>query len=153
MTDLPRRHVLGFLLAGGALAACKQGDGSQGALSRQRLIAPAAVAAKLARGEKPVIFYVGPNALYRRGHLPGAKNLGEAGSDTGIAALRTELEKLPAGTEAIVYCGCCAVAVCPNVRPADAVLAKSGRTNVWLLDLPTNLQTDWTDAGHPVEKG
>ena len=98
-------------------------------------------------------FYIGPAVLFRRGRLPGAKNLGEAGESSGIAALRAELARLPRDIEVVVYCGCCAVRVCPNVRPADAALATIGRPGAWLLDLPTNLRTDWTDAGYPTETG
>ena len=153
---LPRRQMLGLLASAGAVGACSRGSsGPQGQapLAREHLIAPALVADKLAKGEPLAILYVGPDTLFRRGRLPGARNIGEAGENDGVAALRAELDRTPLDTEVVLYCGCCAVRVCPNVRPADAVIAKSGRRNVWLLDLPTNLRTDWTDRGFPLEKG
>lgn len=49
--------------------------------------------------------------------------------------------------------GCCPETRCPNVRPANTELRKLGFSRVRVLDLPTTLKDDWSDRGHPVEKG
>jgi hypothetical protein len=49
-----------------------------------------------------------------------------------------------------VYCGCCPYKNCPNARPAIALLKSMKFTNYHLLDLPTNIRTDWIARGYPV---
>jgi thiosulfate/3-mercaptopyruvate sulfurtransferase len=40
---------------------------------------------------------------------------------------------------------------CPNIRPAFSALKSAGFQNVRVLELRTNLRTDWTAKGYPVE--
>jgi hypothetical protein len=100
---------------------------------------------------KIAVLYVGPDMLFDLGHVPGARNVGAAGSEEGMRALSAELAKVPVDTEIVLYCGCCPVRDCPNVRPASAALRKLGRANAYVLDLPTKFATDWIDKGYPVE--
>jgi hypothetical protein len=146
-----------FLLGSLAFAAlgCERngGAGTGGDDTIGPLLATSALASRLeeVKSGKLAIFYVGPEALFARGHLPGAKNLGEISSDGGREALRKALAALPEGTEAVVYCGCCPVRSCPNVRPASAEVRASKR-KAYVLDLPTRFTTDWADKGLAVEK-
>jgi hypothetical protein len=116
---------------------------------------PAKLAARIADVERGdvVVFYVGPEALFAKGRVPGAKKLGEAGTAAGKSAIAETLAKIPPATEIVLYCGCCPVKSCPNVRPASAVLRSLGRQNAYVLDLPTRFATDWADKGYPVERG
>jgi len=50
----------------------------------------------------------------------------------------------------VIYCGCCPFTKCPNIRPAFQQLKKMGFTNVKVLDLPVNLQTNWIAIGYPL---
>jgi len=52
----------------------------------------------------------------------------------------------------VIYCGCCPFEHCPNVRPAFQLLNEMKFTNQKLLNLSTNLKTDWIDKGYPVAK-
>jgi hypothetical protein len=52
-----------------------------------------------------------------------------------------------------VYCGCCPLEHCPNLRPAFEALRAMGFTHLRALLLPTNFYTDWVKPGYPVEKG
>lgn len=99
-----------------------------------------------------VVFYVGPDSLYGHGHVPGAKKLGPVESSAGRRALNEALAGVPAETEIVVYCGCCPVRSCPNVRPASAAIRALGRKNAHVLDLPTRFATDWAEKGYPVER-
>ena len=118
------------------------------------LLAPAALAARLddVKSGKTVVLYVGPDALFGRGHVPGARNVGEAGDADGRRALAAALAEVPKEAEIVLYCGCCPVRSCPNVRPASAALRELGRANTRVLDLPTRFATDWADKGYAVEK-
>jgi hypothetical protein len=117
------------------------------------LLPPSSLAARLdeVKAGKIAVLYVGPDMLFDLGHVPGARNVGAAGSDEGMRALSAALAKIPAQTEIALYCGCCPVSDCPNVGPASAALRKLGRANAHVLDLPTKFATDWIDKGYPVE--
>lgn len=117
-------------------------------------IAPADLAARLdeVSAGKLAVFYVGPDALFARGHVPGAKNVGEVSTPAGKRALEAAMKALPADTSVVLYCGCCPYKNCPNVRPASEIIRASGRKNASVLDLPTRFSTDWSDKGLPVDK-
>jgi thiosulfate/3-mercaptopyruvate sulfurtransferase len=104
-------------------------------------------------GKLPAIFMVGPRVLYNGNHIKGAVFAGPAGTDPGIALLKEQTAHLPNDAEILIYCGCCPMDRCPNIRPAFAALRDAGFKNVKILEIPTNLKTDWTDKGYPVEKG
>jgi thiosulfate/3-mercaptopyruvate sulfurtransferase len=154
MSSLPRRDFLSGLTSVMLAASCRsKRDGAEDEAIGP-LIAPSALAARMddIKGGKIAVFYVGPEALFDRGHVPGAHKIGEAGSDEGRRALSEALAKVPADTEIVLYCGCCPTRNCPNVRPASAALRALGRPNARVLDLPTRFATDWTDHGYPVER-
>ena len=119
------------------------------------LFAPADLAARMAdvTAGKIVVLYVGPDMLFAKGHVPGARKIGEASSEDGKQALDLALASAAADAEIVLYCGCCPVKSCPNVRPASAALRARGRARSWVLDLPTRFATDWADKGYPVERG
>jgi hypothetical protein len=51
-----------------------------------------------------------------------------------------------------VYCGCCPLDRCPNLRPAFTALHDMGFTHLRVLLIPTNFYTDWVKPGFPFEK-
>ncbi len=142
-------------LAGGlslALFGCRsKGDGEE---TIGPLLAPGALAARIdeIKAGKIAVLYVGPDALFGRGHVPGARQIAPVDSEAGRRALAEALARVPAETEIVLYCGCCPVRSCPNVRPASAALRALGRANARVLDLPTRFATDWADKGYPVER-
>ncbi len=155
MTLLPRRELLVGLVTGLVVAGCRsKGDAALADEPIGPLLAPAALAARLGevKAGKIAVLYVGPDELFGRGHVPGARKVAPLDSDDGRKALADALAKVPAETEIVLYCGCCPVKSCPNVRPASAALRALGRPNARVLDLPTRFATDWTDKGHPVER-
>jgi hypothetical protein len=143
------------------LAACKAAAGSSGS-SRDSVPWPASrvvTSTELAKAvggapaTRPRVIHVGPERLFHSAHVPGAVHAGEGGDDDGLAAFAAMLGPLPRDADVVVYCGCCPYANCPNVRPAYAKMVALGFTRGRVLDLPTNLKTDWTDLGFPVERG
>ena len=82
--------------------------------------------------------------------IKGAKHIGAAGKKENLKTLKTMVATLPKNTGIVIYCGCCPFTKCPNIRPAFQELKKMGFTNVKLLNLPVNLQTNWTAKGYPL---
>ncbi len=109
---------------------------------------------QLLQGEKPpVIFMVGPRLLYNGDHIRGALYAGPAGTPAGIELLKQQAGQVRKDAGIVLYCGCCPMEKCPNIRPAFTTLNDAGYTDVRILEVPTNLHTDWTAKGYPVEKG
>jgi thiosulfate/3-mercaptopyruvate sulfurtransferase len=100
----------------------------------------------------PTVVYVGFQRLYTAGHIIGAEFHGSAGSAEGLAQLKTWAAGLPRSTNLIVYCGCCPLERCPNLRPAFTTLHEMGFTKLRALILPTSFAADWADKGLPYEK-
>jgi hypothetical protein len=69
-----------------------------------------------------------------------------------VADLKTWAQPLPRSTNLVVYCGCCPMPKCPNIRPAFVALREMGFTHMRVLILPNDFNTDWTEKGYPVEK-
>jgi hypothetical protein len=113
-------------------------------------IQAADLAQALKSAQKPVILYVGPQAFYAQGHIPGAEFIGPVGKPEGMDKLRARAASLPKDSAVVIYCGCCPWDHCPNIRPAFAELKKQGFTHVRVLYLPTSFGVDWKDKGLPV---
>lgn len=103
--------------------------------------------------QRPTIVSVSPHALYLGGHIPGAVYKGPGFSAAGIESLRSWAQHLPRSTNLVVYCGCCPLVHCPNLRPAFRALQAMGFTHLRALILPTNFYTDWYAKGYPTVKG
>lgn len=88
--------------------------------------------------------------LYRQKHIPTAVLAGPASKPEGVAQLHSVLAELPTTASVVLYCGCCPMAECPNVRPAYIAAKQRGFRKLYVLNLPTNLHTDWVIKGYPV---
>jgi hypothetical protein len=119
-----------------------------------KLLQPAELAKELSDpgGSKPTIVYVGPQFLYRGGHIPGAVFHGAAGNPAGLQDLKAWAQNLPRTQSIVIYCGCCPFENCPNVRPAFNTLQEMGFKQLRVLKIPTNFETDWVRKWYPVEK-
>jgi hypothetical protein len=114
----------------------------------KELLEPSVLAATIKTGtQKPVILNIGVVE-----DIPGARHIGAANKEENIAKLKETVAKISKNTELIIYCGCCPFTRCPNAQPAFTTLKKMGFTNVKLLNLTTNLKTDWIAKGYPVSK-
>ncbi len=117
------------------------------------LLQPSALSIRLGAGEKPVILMVGFNVLYRAKHIPKAIYAGPASQPDGLALLKNGVKGVDPKSEIVIYCGCCPMKDCPNLRPAFKTLAEMGYHNVKVLELEDNFSADWIEQGYPVEKG
>src|SRR5262249_44108769 len=91
--------------------------------------------------------------LYRRKHIPGASFAGSGNQAEGIEALQKAVSGMAKDADIVLYCGCCPMERCPNVRPAYQALQDEGFTHVRVLRIPTNMATDWYSKGYPSEAG
>jgi thiosulfate/3-mercaptopyruvate sulfurtransferase len=147
---------VGTLLAKNARA--KQAAGAQHHASQwtaQQTVEPAALLREIAEpgSHHPIVVCVGFRTLYEGAHVPGASFDGPAMNAAGLADLRKWARNLPRSANIVIYCGCCPLAHCPNVRPAFAALHSMGFTHVRLLLLPQDFAHDWVEAGYPISKG
>ena len=120
--------------------------------SKEELMEPDRLAERLAAKEKLTILYVGFPVLYRAGHIPGAAMAGPGSKPEGMELLKEAIQDLDRNKEVILYCGCCPLVQCPNIRPAYSALKSSGFAKLRVVRIPTNLHTDWTAKGYPVSR-
>jgi len=118
-------------------------------------VQPAQLVAELqnARHPHPLVIYVGVRTLYTGGHIPGAIYFGPGSSEQGIAELKKYAAGLPKDSDVVLYCGCCPLEKCPNLRPAFTALKDFPFTRLRVLILPTSFNADWVEKGFPVQKG
>ena len=116
---------------------------------------PAQLATELQPEKDPhvQVIYVGPRTLYNGGHIPGAVFYGPGSSEQGIADLKKYAATLARNSDVVLYCGCCPLEKCPNLRPAFTALKDTGFARLRVLILPTSFNTDWVEKGFPVQKG
>ncbi len=100
----------------------------------------------------PQVVFVGFQRLYTAGHIKGAQFHGSGGSAEGLAQLKAWASTLPRSTNLVIYCGCCPLERCPNLRPAFSTLHEMGFTKLRALILPTSFAEDWADKGLPYDK-
>ena len=101
----------------------------------------------------PAVLFVGFQRLYTAGHIKGAQYHGTGGNPEGIAQIRSWAESQPRSTNLVIYCGCCPMERCPNIRPAFTALRDLGFTKLRVLTLPTSFEADWAEKGFPYDKG
>src|SRR5579885_2621254 len=100
-----------------------------------------------------LVIAVAVPVLYNNKHLPHAIFAGPGSKPEGIEALRKEAWKLSKDADIVLYCGCCPMEKCPNIRPAYSALKEMGFTRIRVLHVPTSMATDWFDKGYPSELG
>jgi thiosulfate/3-mercaptopyruvate sulfurtransferase len=101
----------------------------------------------------PLVLFVGFQRLYTAGHIKGAQYHGSGGSADGLAQIKSWAAGLPRSSNLVIYCGCCPLDHCPNIRPAFTVLHDLGFSKLRVLILPTSFEADWANKGLPYDKG
>jgi thiosulfate/3-mercaptopyruvate sulfurtransferase len=122
---------------------------------KSELLEPADFAATLRSpsAKQPAIFCVAFPVLYRSRHIVHAILAGPGSKPEGIEALKTAVAAKPKDSDIVLYCGCCPMEKCPNLRPAYRTLKELGYTHVRVLSIPTNMHTDWYSKDYPSEAG
>jgi thiosulfate/3-mercaptopyruvate sulfurtransferase len=110
----------------------------------QELIGPA--------NSRPLVICVGFEFLYLSAHVPGAVLYGPGREPSGLKALQDAARSWPRNRDIVIYCGCCPMKQCPNLRPAFRALVGMGFTRLRVLDLERDFRQDWLRQGLRIEK-
>ena len=143
------RKIFGIL----PLAAACLGQGTGDPWAKTELMEPAALVKALDSANPPVILCTAFSVLYRSKRIPHAIEAGPGSKPEGIELLKKAAAKLPKNADIVLYCGCCPMVRCPNIRPAYRALREMGFVHVRVLDIPTNMHEDWFGKGYPAEAG
>jgi hypothetical protein len=117
------------------------------------MMEPAALAKALQSGKAPTVICVAFPVLYNSKHIVHAAFAGPGSKPEGLEALKKAAAPLPRDADLVIYCGCCPMVKCPNIRPAYRTLKEMGFTHIRVLDIPTNMHTDWFSKDYPSEAG
>ena len=117
------------------------------------LLEPATLAREIQSAKLPTILCVAFPVLYRNKHVLHAVGTGPGYTPEGSAALKETASGLAKDADIVIYCGCCPMDRCPNVRPAYRALKEMGFAHIRVLDIPTNMHTDWYSKNYPSEPG
>src|SRR5215212_3236870 len=100
------------------------------------LLEPAALARTLRSSDKkPTVICVAFPLLYRQKHIAGAIFAGPGNTPQGLETLRKAVAELPKDSDLVLYCGCCPMTKCPNIRPTYALLKEMGFTRIRVLSI------------------
>lgn len=118
----------------------------------EELVAARTFAAELDQSQKPAkIISVAFPVLYRQRHIAGAVYAGPGNKAEGIEALKKEVAGVSKDADIVLYCGCCPMDHCPNIRPAYKALKEMGYSRVRVLNIPSNMHNDWYTKKYPSE--
>ena len=146
------RHCIRLTLGALSLALCF----SQDALDpwpKDDLLEPAALAKEVQSTKPPRVLCVAFPVLYRSKHILHAVDAGPGSTPEGLEALKKAAAAMPKTADIVIYCGCCPMVKCPNIRPAYRTLREMGFTHVRVLNVPTNMHADWYSKDYPTESG
>jgi thiosulfate/3-mercaptopyruvate sulfurtransferase len=121
--------------------------------SKADLLETDALAQAIQSANPPVVVAVPFAVLYRSKHILHAIDGGAGSKPEGIETLKKAVASLSKDADIVVYCGCCPMVKCPNIRPAYRTLKEMGFTHVRVLNIPTNMHTDWYSKNYPSEPG
>jgi len=119
--------------------------------TKTELMEPAALAGALNGAKQPTVICVAFPVLYKLKHVAHAQYAGPGSKAEGIEMLKAAVAKLPKNTDLVIYCGCCPMVKCPNIRPAYSALKQMGFTHVRVLNVPENMNADWYAKNYPTE--
>jgi thiosulfate/3-mercaptopyruvate sulfurtransferase len=102
---------------------------------------------------RPIVVCTGFRILYEGAHVPGAVFHGPASEPEGLDDLKKWARGIRRSSKVVVYCGCCPIDHCPNIRPAFETLHSMGFQHLRVLVLPNNFAKDWVGQGYAYDKG
>jgi hypothetical protein len=117
------------------------------------VLQPATLATLMKGSKPPTVICVAFPVLYHLKHISHASFAGPGSKPEGIEMLKKAVANLPRNADLVIYCGCCPMVKCPNIRPAYKALNEMGFTHFRILDIPTNMNADWYTKNYPSEEG
>ncbi|MFF5380852.1 rhodanese-like domain-containing protein [Pedobacter suwonensis] len=139
--------VLASLFDSGITYAQRATTGLDSPWKNDQLMQTQKLASLISKNSKVTIFNIGSVQ-----DIKSAVHVGAASEQASLDNLGRLAGKFPKSGQTVLYCGCCPMEKCPNIRPAFNLLKSRGFTNLYVLDIPTNLRKDWIDNGFPLQK-
>jgi len=121
--------------------------------TKTEVVEPAQLAKAVQSAKAPIVISVAFPVLYNARHIVHAINAGPGSKAEGIELLKKAVADYPKDADIVLYCGCCPMVRCPNIRPAYRTLKEMGFTHIRILDIPTNMHDDWYTKDYPSEPG
>lgn len=84
--------------------------------------------------------------------IEGSVDAGPASEADNLTRLKDLLKDVSKEDTIVLYCGCCPMDVCPNIRPAFEYVSNLGYKKLQLLKLETSIKADWLDYDYPVKE-
>lgn len=119
-----------------------------GSWKEKQLISPEILAGRIQKGDTANLLVLNTGPVE---DIKGAVNIGAVEDAKHLAQLKDYLQQVPKDKEVVLYCGCCPLSACPNLRPAYNTLKSMGFRNYKVLRLTHNLEEDWIEKGYPVQ--
>lgn len=115
--------------------------------TKSQLLAPDVLAKKFTSNAKdiPLILNFGVER-----NIKNAVEVGLVSSPKVFEKFKTDAAKMDKNRETVIYCGCCTMENCPNVRASYIKLKELGFKNVKVLNIITDLNLDWIEKGYPM---
>lgn len=139
-----------YLIAILLVTLCLAQEGSN-PWKASELLEPASLAKELGAGKAPTVICVAFPVLYRSKHIAKAVYAGPGSKQEGLDMLKAAVASVPKDANLVIYCGCCPMVKCPNIRPAYKLLKELGYSHIRVLDIPSNMHDDWFSQGYPGE--
>lgn len=115
----------------------------------KQLITPEALLEQMNKGDTANLLLLNTGPVE---DIKGAVTIGAVEDAKNLAKLKEYLKDVPKSKQVVIYCGCCPLSVCPNLKPAYNVLKEMKFKNYKILRLTHDLQEDWIDKGYPVQQ-
>lgn len=115
----------------------------------EQAIAPDSLAQAIQTGKAKDILIINAGPV---NNIKGAIRIGPVSEKENRQKLTQYLQNIPKDKPIVIYCGCCPMDHCPNIRPAFQILKKNGFTNFRILDIEDNLSTDWIRKDYPMDE-
>ncbi len=138
-------HIL--MLLGIILPALGLKNNETGIWKEEQLMRPEVLVALINDSISPLIVNIGSVE-----DIQNAISFGAVREPENLQRLKNYLGDIATDRSVVIYCGCCPLSVCPNIKPAYKLLKKKGFKNVKILRLVDGLQEDWTDKGYSLKK-
>lgn len=143
----PLKYLLCCALVLCTLSAFKKNE--LGSWKEKQLVSPEALLERINKGDTANLLILNTGPVE---DIKGAVTIGAVESPKNLEKLQEYLQSVPKEKEIVIYCGCCPLAVCPNLHPAYDMLKSMGFREYKVLKLVHDLQEDWIDKGYPIQQ-
>jgi hypothetical protein len=130
-----------------SLGSFKKGE--LGSWKEKQLITPEALLEQINKGDTVNLLLLNTGPVE---DIKGAVTIGAVEDAKNLAKLKEYLKNVPKNKQVVIYCGCCPLSVCPNLKPAYNTLKEMKFKNYKILKLTHDLQQDWIDKGYPIQQ-